>query len=352
MNKHRFPLIFITLVLALALAVTSVAAAPRTGASVSLSTSQKSFSASQPVMVTVTLTNPTGSTLRLLKWFTPVSGLEEALFSVKRDGQAVGYTGAIYKRPPATSADYISLKAGESLTFKVNLGDYYDLSRSGLYEISYAVTSYNLYSEKGNGFKYQDTLTSVSIKVSVAGHASKGGKPTPPPDGYGNYYDRCTTTQQSEALTARTEATNYSSNALSYLNTGKSDARFTTWFGVFDPTRYSTVTTHFTKITEAFVTAGITYHCACKQPYYAYVYPNQPYNIYLCKYFWLAPMSGTDSKGGTLIHEMSHFYVVASTDDYVYGQSGAKSLAISDPSKAIMNADNHEYFAENTPPLP
>ena len=46
---------------------------------------------------------------------------------------------------------------------------------------------------------------------------------------------------------------------------------------------------------------------------------------------------------------MSHFYVVASTSDYVYGQTGAMNLAISDPAKAIMNADNHEYFAENTP---
>jgi peptidyl-Lys metalloendopeptidase len=49
---------------------------------------------------------------------------------------------------------------------------------------------------------------------------------------------------------------------------------------------------------------------------------------------------------------MSHFTVVASTNDYVYGQTGAKNLAISDPSKAINNADNHEYFAENTPALP
>jgi len=46
---------------------------------------------------------------------------------------------------------------------------------------------------------------------------------------------------------------------------------------------------------------------------------------------------------------VSHFNVVAGTDDVVYGQSGAKSLAISDPNKAIQNADSHEYFAENTP---
>lgn len=29
--------------------------------------------------------------------------------------------------------------------------------------------------------------------------------------------------------------------------------------------------------------------------------------------------------------------------------AGAKNLAITDPAKAINNADNHEYFVENTP---
>jgi peptidyl-Lys metalloendopeptidase len=49
---------------------------------------------------------------------------------------------------------------------------------------------------------------------------------------------------------------------------------------------------------------------------------------------------------------MSHFNVVASTDDWVYGQAGAKNLAITNPTQAIDNADNHEYFAENNPVLP
>jgi peptidyl-Lys metalloendopeptidase len=63
-------------------------------------------------------------------------------------------------------------------------------------------------------------------------------------------------------------------------------------------------------------------------------------------------MTGTDSKGGTLVHEMSHFTVVAGTDDLAYGQQAAAQLAISDPNKAINNADSHEYFGENTPTQP
>jgi peptidyl-Lys metalloendopeptidase len=85
-------------------------------------------------------------------------------------------------------------------------------------------------------------------------------------------------------------------------------------------------------------------------------------HVYLCGAFWQAPTTGTDSKGGTLIHEVSrsyqlllnqtltvgyivkssHFTANAGTEDYVYGQSAAKSLAKSNPNEAIENADNHE----------
>ena len=98
--------------------------------------------------------------------------------------------------------------------------------------------------------------------------------------------------------------------------------------------------------------AGITFNCKCKQPYFAYVYPSDPYKIYVCKVFWQVSLTGTDSQAGTLIHEMSHFDVVAATDDYVYGQTGAMELAITNPENAVNNADSHEYFAENTPFLP
>ena len=104
---------------------------------------------------------------------------------------------------------------------------------------------------------------------------------------------------------------------------------------------------------NAFTSQPLTLDCKCKKPsVYAYVYPTQPYKIYLCGAFWKAPLTGTDSQGGTLIHEMTHFDVVAGTDDWAYGQSAAKALAISDPAKALNNADSHEYFAENTPAQP
>ena len=91
----------------------------------------------------------------------------------------------------------------------------------------------------------------------------------------------------------------------------------------------------------------VALECDSNSPYYAYVFPRQPYRIYLGSAFWTAPMVGTDSKSGTLIHELSHFTVLG-TNDYAYGQTGAIDLALANPAQAIMNADSREYFVENT----
>ena len=331
-----FVLVFV-LVLATLVSVTGAGAAPKSDLSVSISTDQTSFSASDAVMVSVTISNNGKNPAKVLKWYTAVDEVEEAIFNVTRDGASVDYVGAHYKRPAPTGQDYVSLKSGESLTRSVDLGLYYDLSASGVYELEY--------NADGTG------LSSNKIQLAVEGRA---GAPiadavTPLTVSGGTTFTSCTTTQQSALVTARNEASTYAADALSYLNAGTQGTRFTTWFGVYNSTRYNTVKTHFSAISSAMDTQTVAFDCKCKKPYYAYVYANQPYKIYLCKVFWTAPMTGTDSKAGTLIHEMSHFTVVAGTDDWAYGQTNAKALAISNPTNAVDNADNHEYFAENTP---
>ena len=327
-----------------------VEAAPA-GLTVSISADQTAFSAGESALINVTVSNNGNRVAKVLKWFTAYEDVEEPLFSVIRDGQMVAYTGALYKRPAPSASDYVVLKAGQSFTRTLDLGAYYDLSKTGNYSIQYNVASWNLLSEKGNPLKGVASLSSNKLELSIEGRAAKT-EIVPAAVTGTTTYTKCTTTQQATLVTARLEASNYSTNALDYLNAGTLSARYTTWFGIFNATRYDTVTTHFSAISSAMDTAPVTFNCGCKKKYYAYVYPNRPYEIFLCKVFWTAPMTGTDSKAGTLIHEMSHFYVVASTDDWVYGQTGAKSLAITDPEKAITNADNHEYFAENTPHQP
>ena len=352
MNKNlsKF-VVFAALLLAVLMVAGSVGAAPKDGPLVSISTGQSEFSTSQEVLIAVTISNPTKHSVRILKWFTPADGVEEPVFAVKVNGAPVGYTGATYKRPAATGNDYITLKAGESVAYQVNLGDYYDLYVTGQYEIYYQAASYLLFNEKGNGFKGPDTLTSESILLQVEGRAAKG-KPTPPPPPTpgGTTFNACSATQQTDLLAARNQAKTYASASENYLlGNNFTSTRYLEWFGTYLSQRYTTVTKNYTALSDAWDTAGVTFDCGCKQNYYAYVYPTKPYTIYLCKVFWTAPLAGTDSRGGTLIHEMSHFTVVAGTNDYVYGQTAARNLAISNPSNAINNADNYEYFAENNP---
>lgn len=356
-SKVRFHT-FVFVLLAALFLTSAVGAAPKHGPTVSLSVAQSEFTAAQDVLVTVTISNPHKHTVRVLKWFTAAEAMEESLFAVTRDGETVAYLGAHYKRPTVTGKDYISLKASQSISHTVNLADYYDLSQSGQYEVFYAVASFQLFSEKANAFKFRDSLTSEKISLKVEGRAPKG-KPTPPPTPPpgGNSFNACTVDQQNQLVAARNQAKIYSNESRDYLNRhlkrqNPGTPRYLEWFGAYSPLRYSTVTNHFIAIADAMTNAGVIFDCKCNGNYYAYVYPDQPYNIYLCKVFWQAPLSGTDSRAGTLIHEMSHFNVVAATDDVVYGQTAARELADTNPDAAITNADSHEYFAENTPPLP
>lgn len=193
-------------------------------------------------------------------------------------------------------------------------------------------------------------LKSEKITLWIEGRFARGTAAVSAPiEGFataGLSFSQCSASQSSTVTSAFAAAKNMANGSNTYMAANVAGTRYTTWFGVYDATRFSTVKTHFVKIKDAFDNKAVTIDCGCTGSYYAYVYPNKPYKIYVCNAFWSAPMTGTDSKGGTLIHEMSHFDVVADTDDLAYGQTAAKNLAKTKPASAIRNADSHEYFSE------
>jgi len=330
------------------------------GLTASISMDKRALGPRDDVVVQVTLTNTSSVPQYVLKWHTPFGEIEESLFDVTRDGTKVPYEGMHVKRPAPTAADYYVIQPGKSHKVTVELSQMYNMSISGDYSIRYSTKSPKLFSNvdpagKAIDKKQPDTLQSAPLSVSIEGTLPRGtvakAPEQPLPSAAGLSFSKCTASQQADITTAVSTAQGMANDGDAYLGANKSGARYTKWFGSYDSGRYSTVKSHFVALKDAFATKPITVDCGCKKTYYAYVYPTQPYKIYVCKAFWSAPMSGTDSKGGTLVHEMSHFNVVAGTDDWVYGQSGAASLAISDPNKAIDNADSHEYFGENTPAL-
>lgn len=331
----------------LVFAAVGLFAAPQDGIEVRLSVAKPVLHGDVDVSVTVTVTNTTRHPVRLLRWQLPSEELEGALFYIERDGVAVSYTGPLIKRPAPEPADQVLLGPGQSLRYEVELTSAYDLSRNGRYTVEYL--SRGTHGAKGA------SLRSDKLYLWLEGRSDKAKRPLlpPPPDGNISYTGNCSASQQTTLQLAVANAKYLSGSSTSYLDHLRSSTqRYAEWFGTYTKDRGAIAHEHFVQLTDAFTTQPLTLDCKCKKPYYAYVYPAEPYKIYLCRVFWSAPDLGTDSQAGTLIHEMSHFTVVAGTDDWAYGQTAARALADEDPIKALNNADSHEYFAENTPPLP
>ncbi|MGJ9418192.1 M35 family metallo-endopeptidase [Massilia sp. CMS3.1] len=299
------------------------------------------------VMVTVTLTNTGTAPERILKARTPFGPAEFALFDITRDGQPVRYLGREVKRPVPRDADFLVLAPGESRSAQVELSISYDMAATGAYAVRY------------RGTQAAPTLKTGGIVSNTAAIFIEGRLPRGTampmltnPAGPGLSYAQCSNAQQDTIAEAVAAGSAMAAQGLAYLSSGKEQGqRYTNWFGALDATRQATVNKNFTAIKDAFETKPVKVDCGCDEDYFAYVYPMQPYTIYVCNAFWTAPMTGTDSKGGTMLHEMSHFDIVAGTDDHVYGQQGAADMARTAPQRAINNADSHEYFGENSPPL-
>ncbi|WP_137172910.1 M35 family metallo-endopeptidase [Massilia sp. HP4] len=336
---------------ALAAVVLSWSAIAAAAVDVTVAPEKPTVERGDDVMVRVTLTNSSSTAQHLLRWRTPLDGVESPLFEVRRDGQPVRYLGRRIKRAPPGPADYVRLDPGASLSKTVELSRLYEMSVTGSYTIRYRSPAMPA---PGAGVQaVVGELVSSPVSIWVNGRLARGSKPAamaPEPGGAGLSYANCSNAQQEQLATAMDAGRAMTVDSHAYLTAGKQyGERYTTWFGALDAARGARVTSNFTAIKDALESKPVKIDCDCDEPYFAYVYPARPYTVWVCRAFWAAAVTGTDSRGGTLLHELSHFDVVAATDDHVYGQAGAAELARSAPERAINNADSHEYFGENTP---
>jgi peptidyl-Lys metalloendopeptidase len=303
---------------------------------VALAGPTSTFGATDAIQISVTLTNIADHPVRVLRRNTPLDGIKEDLFNVSLDGAAIEYLGRHYKWAEPQPQDFVTIDAGKSVSSTVDISTAYDFGKTGSYAINY-------------GAAMASHLAASTVTVLVE------GRPFIVPSSGASTLTAsltttgCSSTRISQLTTAYANARSMAGAALTYLSstTPSGTPRYVTWFGTFSTTRWNTAKAHFTSISQKLVNEVA--NCTCTDSAYAYVFPSQPYTIYLCNAFWPAPATGTDSKAGTLIHEMSHFNVVASTDDNAYGQTACKRLARSSATRALDNADSHEYFAENTP---
>lgn len=341
---------------------------------VGLDFDKRAYKAPEKQTLTFSLTNESKETIRVLKWHTPLEGLKSNMFNVEHEGKKAVYLGRVYKRGVPTEDDYLTLQPGQTVKKEVDLTEEYDIVDAGNYSVRYRAAFLHAGVEEAKVLKkmYMTPLEVpiVAVKAKEATFKleesrlpkQKGGiqiewltmmktlAPSP------LSINACSSKQANTIKAALPQAVKIADEARKALSNAPSGdrpnaRRYREWFGNYDPARYDNVNTNYDKIWDALANKDLTFTCDDKETAYAYVYPSKPYEIYLGQAFWKAPLAGTDSQGGAILHEMSHFYVVASTDDHVYGQPLCRDLAKNDPDNAADNADSHEYFAENHPKL-
>ncbi|KAF8637837.1 hypothetical protein AX17_002466 [Amanita inopinata Kibby_2008] len=306
--------------------------------------------------VSSTVTNTGNETLKLLH---DPSGLLSDLptnkFIVRNSHRVpLAFTGVKAKFVPTVAIGariYSTLEPGQSISVEHDLSRAYDFNGAGegeyivqANELFYAIQTSGKVLPLSAGTEHfimnirRRLVTKPAVEFGIlTGHT---------------IFEGCSASEQSEINLAAPAAQRYVEAAYDYFRSHNSGSpRYTTWFGEYDHDRHGIALSHFQAMRNGNF-SQFTYDCTCSKPeVFAYVYPHQFGKIHLCDAFWSAPTNGTDSKAGTLVHEASHFVVNGGTSDIAYGEDGARSLAIDNPREAVMNADSHEYFAENNPAL-
>ena len=340
--------ILVALIVTSLVAVASASASPTAELVVSESGSR--------VVLQATLVNGGAEPIKVLRRAIGADGVVGNAFTVTRRGQPVARTHAMVKYAAPQPADYLTVPAGGTWVYTVDLSSDFAFTVTAEYAIRLVAADPLLVLDT-DGRVITTTLTSLTAVAVITGRPVEKA-PAAAPTARTTIGTLslatvgCSTGEQTTVTTSVADAGTYAGAAVQYFGDRRAGARYVQWFGAYDATRWERVQDNF-EAADAVLDAGaITVVChdaLCAPSVFAFVYPTQQYIVYVCGAFWTAPATGTDSKAGTLIHEFMHFTTIAGTDDWAYGQTLAAALAVSNPEQALDNSDNYEYFVENTP---
>ncbi len=347
------------------------------------------FDGSEPIYFEFVLQNSGDDTIYFLPWNTPFetefSGPAIRIYLLPNGPEdeiryELPYEGKVINYGAPELEDYIIIAPGEQLTNAVDVSEYFDLISVGEYalEVDTAIQNIKRGKDFGNDFGHltdEEQFDALFLKseprifriktdslIIERGEREFDDKELPfnkfeqRDDRFGDQpsFTQCNNGEKVIAGLAYQESTGSVSSALNHLNSfANGGKRFKTWFGNYTRQNYSSALAKFTNIHSILRRQNLNLVCECniKNPEraFAYVRPNNPRKVWLCPKFWQAPQHGMKSQRSTFVHEISHFYVAASTRDLFIGISHARELAKLRPQKALQNAENFEFFSENTP---
>jgi hypothetical protein len=340
------------------------------------------FKLGDPITVGFEICNTSTETYCLLTWDTPLRGDALDFLSVSLEGVALNYDGRLVNRGNPTDDEYLTLRPGECSSSEVDISRLYPIQVPGEYTATLTMTLYDAYpgtspTARSRATHEPQALEPTSVTFTVgpddaprmtlgqtARLAEQVSQPTEEPPSVARLYQPPliggSEAQRVETRRAHAQAIFKVGKACDQLQTYNpfTNSTYRKWFGanVALASFFSLTCYEFAKIVYGDIRKVLNFGespfpqvynltgAGCQPSYVAYTYKDSK-SVWLCALFWPRPTyAGPNSKFGTLIHEWSHARCY--TSDHAYGETGCLSLAASDPKKAVLNADNYQYFAE------
>lgn len=300
-------------------------------------------------------------------WFsrrnTPFDNYLNDCFCIKLNNHVnLIFDGLLVKRFEESEIDIIQLLPRSKLFKKIYLSDSYKFTYSGKYVVEYITDKFR-YSIDNNNILSHCDFPSIQIQVinnpfvfelsnKFLSLPTLGDKNRKPDDCIpGQIKFKYSKPEEEEILTKLTkDIIDISQNQFNLSNI----ELYEKWFGVYEEINSVKVNNNFDLIFNEIkkqCTTYVMYHDIAYDnegkpiDRYAHAYFDDN-KVYLYPAFWKkAGDTGENTKIGILIHEFSH--IKCNTFDDVDKRNDALLLAKTNPTKAIQQANNYEFYFED-----
>lgn len=309
------------------------------------------YSSTEDIIIELKYTNTSRHAVSIPEKLIPTDSFWNNVFILTVNGQRAKYIGRLYKW--LDRGVFIKLAPGQSISDKIDLSKLYDLRVGGNYSIQAVIPI------------HADFYSSNVVYTFIEGRVNFTTSQPISTRGMRTY--KCSSKEIQALKTAFPIAVSWANQAYRFISTTddiSKSKQYKTWFGKIkkpkdnkkritdkkpDPAQaiFKEVTENWRVVDQAISTKTVKFYCGCTNAI-AFVFPQRAYEIYVCNEFFTWPIRGTNSQAGVIVHEMSHFYATANTDDYVYGEKDCQNLAKKRPIVAARNADNYMYFCSST----
>ena len=317
-------------------------------------------------------TNVADKDYYLLKRDTPLEGLRSPFVAVSRDGVPLQYEGCILYRAPPQKAEFILLKAGESVTATAQINNIFTFSSDGVYNIRYNKPLKVLLKDKmelqsdsedmeGVDLMKVEVSESVDIQLENTDLLSHPIKEEVK-EGDEVYMESCDNVAKFVGGRAAVRAaTRRAHNRLCEglrraRNNVRNDQNYRTWFGASTRRRRNLVRNNYLRSFQRIMDNCVTYDFngkACDRlNRAAVVYAYSCYRdnaIFMCNRYARLPTfcnrrNARINKEGLLA---GLWTIIARDTDFDVNHLGVnecRMLARNDPARAVKNSGNYGFY--------